>query len=1642
MENKSNRRKNVGSMLYNYYNIETRNNVEELEECRDNNRNNINRINNISKMNNCVDDSNCFDKNENIKEKSTIIKSSDNNSINLRRDENYENIDNNNIKECNEENVMDKMNYIDEFDMNCSNFNVNNYFKELLEKSSMYDLINKSKKVDKEIKQNDSCMQTLIYENYNKFINAADALVLLKEKFKCVKDKMKEINNHLDYIDKESNFLNNNIFINYEKIENLIEIKKLLNDINEIMKIPEYMYSYILKKKYMKSLKMFIKVIPFFHKNKDLVIFQNLYLDCNNLANIACHFFLKKLNKEKNVSKLPVKSHKKDDNKYHSKNDMKSDIRDNNKSVHHLDESKNYFSYNKYYIDEGEKCFYFFDNNNLEESFESLHSYVLSSEEVGECLNLVLSYGMDRKEIKKLYLKNRIDCLKYVMYNIFSLKNHGFFLVKKAEDFKSSFFDPNYQELHIDKENKKNDPKKNEYNKNNGNTEYFYNNIFENIFILCYKHLLYFFFSLLENYEKMFMKRNNFIHNFDGHKSCFISFFYKEGEHIDDKNLNNNIDYLRYLINNLDESLLDKSAKNRCEHYVMSYDNKKNNISMDDRYNYDEENNNNKKKNNDNNKKKNNDDNKKNNNDDNKKKNNDNNKKKNNDNNKNNNNDRYSYLDKSFNLSKKLLLNDLLNIDDDNKIIEALVDIFFKVLCKITIDYIYMFNPPIKLIVKLLKMFIDNVNGHNNNNNNNKIYYKDKILYDMNRFIKKIYYVLLKLYFYNLCFHINIYLYTYFQNCDEKKLIDILESKNELSHYILLKLCLTVMDFEPFYVEIKLENNFYVKHFFNFVIIYLESLSRHIDSFIYYFVCVHEKSSFIQEGDVLKYIKDEHKKEFTKDSTFSNNKGDDNIRHNYIHSNEDIHGNTHFDKHPSKDFPYFMYESADNIIYEDKENIFTHKNLYYMIDEENTIHCKHLKKKDEPLCGFYKKLKNYLYSSVCVDNVHMKNILVEIKKFMKMEYTIFLTHITGFLKFGKIKKIKEIYFLLCLVWIFHNIKREGVSKIFNVITDMYKEANDLINGYKRIDMGCSLDYLLHKDIYPFIKESEKEKEKENKKNKKLKLKDDNSINFDNEQRLEYTNGAHIFMNKNNEKSEDKKIKNLTFTYNEEEKKNKLYEYNFDHNNICGDDNNICGDDNNICGDDNNICGDDNNICGDDNNICGDDNNICGDDNNICDDDNNICGDDNNICSDDNNICGDDNNIYDDDNNIYDDNYNIYDDDYNIYEDDNNIYDNNHNNNNNNIYDNYSHERNTKNIIIKMTKDQEEKRQNINDKNRKKKYVIGISNFVKYKFNEKCNELTNVFISYYINTISNHIKLYVEKYTYEEDTKSNIVSYNFVYCMKHIDIFYKYLKYFIYQNKSQSVINFEGQEREYVFSDMYEKIEEEFQELEKKYLKDKCMTLVKNNNGTDIGIVEQNNSVLYTDNNLVDQNNHMVDHNNHIRGRKYILNDKEYNEDNKMSNVNRKEQIMENNNLLFDMNKDEKNLEMYMYKLFMLKMKNYRKKLPTEINKILLLIIKIVFKNYMEYIRKCHMNEKKLYKMQIDFFFFYHCLKHYIPCDDENVLFVILNEVLINAKGRIRGIQNKRDEDDGASSYQGYLLLDDIHIDLEENKLFILKMFKE
>ncbi|CAA9986560.1 vacuolar protein sorting-associated protein 51, fragment, putative [Plasmodium knowlesi strain H] len=113
-------------------------------------------------------------------------------------------------------------------------------------------------------------------------------------------------------------------------------------------------------------------------------------------------------------------------------------------------------------------------------------------------------------------------------------------------------------------------------------------------------------------------------------------------------------------------------------------------------------------------------------------------------------------------------------------------------------------------------------------------------------------------------------------------------------------------------------------------------------------------------------------------------------------------------------------------------------------------------------------------------------------------------------------------------------------------------------------------------------------------------------------------------------------------------------------------------------------------------------------------------------------------------------------------------------------------------------------------------------------------------------------------------------------------------------------------------------------------------------------------------------------------------------------------------------------------------------LHLEKKKIILVIIKILFKNYSEYVRDLHFNEYGFEKLRVNFFFFFHCLKIFVPMDDEHVLFVILNEVLISAYERS---MNFTLSNAGVNAlYQAYLL-SEIDCDIEANRKFIMNSLR-
>ncbi|KMZ89267.1 hypothetical protein PVBG_03617 [Plasmodium vivax Brazil I] len=147
----------------------------------------------------------------------------------------------------------------EELNQKSTDFNVSEYFKKLLEKASLNDLIQKAKHIEKEIKQNDNFMQSVVYNNYSKFMEAADTIINLKNSFGNVKEKVGEINEHLSFIDNHSHLVNNRIGKNYKKIKSLLHIKELLNGVHTIMSIPRRMFRFIIFGDYTQSLQLFIE---------------------------------------------------------------------------------------------------------------------------------------------------------------------------------------------------------------------------------------------------------------------------------------------------------------------------------------------------------------------------------------------------------------------------------------------------------------------------------------------------------------------------------------------------------------------------------------------------------------------------------------------------------------------------------------------------------------------------------------------------------------------------------------------------------------------------------------------------------------------------------------------------------------------------------------------------------------------------------------------------------------------------------------------------------------------------------------------------------------------------------------------------------------------------------------------------------------------------------------------------------------------------------------------------------------------------------------------------------------------------------------------------------------------------------------
>ena len=84
-------------------------------------------------------------------------------------------------------------------------------FEFFQKETSLKQLIDKEQELVREIQSLDSEMQTLVYENYNKFILATDTIRQMKSDFKTMEDEMEKLVQDMSHIATFANNISSNL---------------------------------------------------------------------------------------------------------------------------------------------------------------------------------------------------------------------------------------------------------------------------------------------------------------------------------------------------------------------------------------------------------------------------------------------------------------------------------------------------------------------------------------------------------------------------------------------------------------------------------------------------------------------------------------------------------------------------------------------------------------------------------------------------------------------------------------------------------------------------------------------------------------------------------------------------------------------------------------------------------------------------------------------------------------------------------------------------------------------------------------------------------------------------------------------------------------------------------------------------------------------------------------------------------------------------------------------------------------------------------------------------------------------------------------------------------------------------------------
>ncbi|XP_078053605.1 vacuolar protein sorting 51 [Augochlora pura] len=169
------------------------------------------------------------------------------------------------------------------YDINGQHFNPDMYFQKMLKECTLKQIMDHESEIVRNTQTLHSDMQTLVYENYNKFISATDTIRKMKTDFKEMEESMDMLAKNMDSITSFSDQISSTLQGTRQQIAKLSSVHALLKKLQFLFNLPGNLKDDMNEENYEQAVQDYMHAQRVLNQYGNLPSFQGIQKDCEDI---------------------------------------------------------------------------------------------------------------------------------------------------------------------------------------------------------------------------------------------------------------------------------------------------------------------------------------------------------------------------------------------------------------------------------------------------------------------------------------------------------------------------------------------------------------------------------------------------------------------------------------------------------------------------------------------------------------------------------------------------------------------------------------------------------------------------------------------------------------------------------------------------------------------------------------------------------------------------------------------------------------------------------------------------------------------------------------------------------------------------------------------------------------------------------------------------------------------------------------------------------------------------------------------------------------------------------------------------------------------------------------------------------------